>query len=328
MRARITTDVEDAQFAQHTNKIMSTPEREYGTKERLLRILLALAETPFGYTRKELAVRYGVDRDTIKNDFNTLKNVGFLLEKDEQHRYRLVLDKPYKKLKELLHFTEEDQQLLEQAIDQISPHTRRGEQLKKKLSSLYDYYKLGHAYLRKPYLRKVDALIQAKDEEKVVVLVGYRSSNSNKVEDRMVEPFHVSPPDDTLQAFDLEKKAIRHFRLSRITRVKLLDENWTHKGHHAVMLTDPFRIVDNHQVPIHLRLRVGAYNELIERYPLTKAYIEETEHPDIYDFQCMVNHRFLGLSNFILGNHHQIIEVISPESLKNHLNEIVRNLKF
>lgn len=210
----------------------------------------------------------------------------------------------------------------------VSPHTKSGEQLKNKLASLYDYHKLGHSYLRKPYLKKVDSLLKAKEEKRLVLLQDYRSSNSNRVEDRKVEPFHISPPEDTLQAFDVAKKAIRHFRLSRIKRVKILDEPWQFEGHHAVMLTDPFRIVDNQQVMLHLRLKVGAFNELTERFPLTKAYIEETEEEDIYDLQCMVNHRFLGVSNFILGFYHQIVEVVAPEELRKQLNEIIQTIRF
>ena len=214
-----------------------------------------------------------------------------------------------------------------EAIDQIAAHTRRGERLKKKLASLYDYHRLGHAYLRKPYLSKVDILLQAKNEKRNVILQDYKSSNSNVISDRMVEPFHPSPPDDVLHAYDLEKKALRHYRISRITRVKLLDEIWQHEGQHQVLLTDPFRIVDSRQEMIHLRLKVGAYNELIERFPLAKAYLTEAEE-DIYDFQCMVNHRFIGLTNFILGYYHQLVEVLEPESLLVHLQEEVKKMKF
>jgi hypothetical protein len=235
--------------------------------------------------------------------------------------YGLILNKPLKKLEHLLHFTKEDQQLLYQAIDQVCPYTNRGTLLKQKLASLYDYHKLGFSYLRKPYLSKVDTLLQAKEQKKVVVLRDYRSSNSNYTSDRKVEPYHPSPPDDILQAYDIDKKGIRHFRLSRIKRVVLTDEPWIYESRHIVMPTDPFRIVDSEQVIVHLRLRIGAYNELIERFPLTKAYIEHDEEDDIYDFQCMVNHRFLGLTNFILGHYHQLVEVISPESLLKHFKK-------
>lgn len=303
-------------------------EKEYGTRTRTVKVLRALVERPYGYTRRQLAERYNVSSDTIKGDFDAITTAGFVLDRDKNHRYGLAEDKPYQELRSLLHFSEEDQLLLMQAIDQISPHSKRGERLKRKLSSLYDFGRLGHAYLRKPYLKKVDLLEKARKEKRQVILKGYHSSNSNKVSDRLVEPFHTSPPEDSLHAFDLEKQVLRHFRLSRITRVQLTPTAWQNEQRHIVHPTDPFRIVDPNQITVHLRLKVGAYNELIERFPLTRSYIEAAEEPDIYDFQCKVNHRFLGLTNFILGFYHQVVEIIEPESLLDHLKKEVKNMNF
>ncbi len=303
-------------------------ENEYGTKERLLRIMLAIMDRPGSYTKKRLAEIYGVSEDTIKHDINAFRNAGFLLEPDERHRYAFKQEKPFRQLKNLLHFSEEDQFLLSQVIDQISTHNKRGERLKQKLASLYDYKRLGHAYLRKPYLTIVDTLLAAKENKRVVVLKDYRSSNSNRIEDRRVEPFHISPAEDMLQAFDIVKKGIRHFRISRFTRVKPTTENWQYEGHHNIMRTDPFRIVSNDQVPIHLRLGIGAYNELLERFPLTKSYLLETESEDLFDFQCDVNSQFIGLTNFVLGCYHLHVEVISPDQLIDHLNIELKKIKF
>lgn len=92
-----------------------------------------------------------------------------------------------------------------------------------------------------------------------------------------------------------------------------------------MLATDPFRIVSDEQAMVHLRLRVGGYNELVERFPLSKAYIQEdAEEEGIYDFQCRVNRKFYGLTNFILGFHHQVVEVLEPEELKEHLREEVK----
>lgn len=303
-------------------------EKEYGTKLRLLRVMRALLENPKHYTKRQLAEVYQVTPDTITNDFEALTNAGFVVEYDEKYRYYLVEEKPFTQLKDLLHFSEEDQAILYRAIDQVAAHEKRGQRLKKKLASLYDYRRLGHAYLRKPYLTKVDLLMQGKNEKRQVILRDYSSSNSNEVRDRLVEPFHPSPPDDTLQAFDVDKQELRHFRISRITRVEMTDTPWQFEGHHNIMLTDPFRIVDSNQVMVHLRLRVGAKNELVERFPLTQSYIQEAAEEGIYDFQCMVNHRFLGLTNFILGFHHQLVEVLGPESLLDHLQEEVEKMDF
>lgn len=303
-------------------------EKEYGTKLRLLRVMQALLDHPKHYTKRKLAELYTVNLDTIKNDFKALSNAGFVVDHDEKYRYYFVEEKPYAQLQDLLHFSEEDQAILYRAIDQVAAYEKRGQRLKKKLASLYDYRRLGHAYLRKPYLTKVDLLMQAKNEKRQVILRDYSSSNSNEVRDRLVEPFHPSPPDDTLQAFDVDKGALRHFRISRITRVEMTDTPWQFEGHHNIMLTDPFRIVDSNQKMVHLRLRVGARNELVERFPLTQSYIQDAGEEGIYDFQCMVNHKFLGLTNFILGFHHQLLEVLGPESLLDHLQAEVEKMNF
>ena len=304
-------------------------ENEYGTKQRLLRILFAIVENPRGYTKKELADRCASGKvENVKNDFIAFDNAGLRLKYDNKYRYYFELEEPYKKLKDLLHFSEEDQIILNEVIDTIRPHSKRGQRLKKKLASLYDFKRLGHSYLRKPYLSKVDLLLQGKEEKKQVILRDYKSSNTNKISDRHLEGYHVSPPDDTLQAYCLDSHQLKHFRISRIGRVRLTDTNWQYEGHHNIMRTDPFRIVDNNQTMVHLRLKVGAYNELTERFPLTKSYITESQEEDVYDFQCMVNHRFLGLSNFILGYHHQLVEILEPESLLQNLRDTIENMDF
>ena len=303
-------------------------ESEYGTRTRLTRVLRAVLEYPFGYTKQSLADTYGVSRDTISGDFRALESAGFVLDKDERHRYAFKVDKPLRQLKDLLHFSEEDQAALYQAIDNLPIGSERARNLKAKLGSLYDFHRLGYAYLRKPHLAKVDLLLQAKAEKRQVYLIDYRSSNSNAIGTRKVEPFHISPADDTLQAFDVDKHILRHFRISRFSRVQITELPWRHEGHHNIMHVDPFRIVDNDQRMIHLRLGVGAYNELVERYPLTRSHIEVTEDANVFDFQCAVNHRFYGLTNFILGFHHQVIEVLAPEDLKAHLREEVAKMKF
>ena len=295
---------------------------------RLLQIMRSVLDRPFAYTIQELATRHNKHKDTIKGDIEAFRNAGFVMEYDKRFRYAFVENKEIKSLKDLLHFTEEDQYLLEEAIDQIEGYSHRGQKLKRKLASLYDYRKLGHSYLRKPYLNKIDILEQARKEKRQVILIDYQSSKSNAISDRLVEPFHINPPADMVHTYDVNKKILRHFRISRCKRIKLLDAAWQFEGHHRVKPTDPFRIVDDRQVLVHLRLKVGAYNELIERYPVTKGSIMETAEDEIFDFQCMVNHQFIGLSNFILGSYYLGVEVLGPEELIDLLNEQAGKIKF
>ena len=304
-------------------------EAEYGHKLRLLLVMRTLIERPFRFTKKELAERFCVHKDTISNYFIDLRNAQFELEADSKYRYGFTVDKPYQALRDLLKFTEEEQDMLIEALDKASPHSKRSEQLKRKLSNIYDYKRLGFENLRKPYLTKVDLLIKAQEQQVQVVLLDYYSSNSNTISNRHVEPFHPSPEDDILHAYDVDKNTLRHFRISRITRIQVTDIPWQYTEKHVIHLTDPFRIVDSHQVLVHLRLKVGARNELVERFPLTRGYIQgAADEADIFDFQCKVNHKFLGLSNFILGHYHQLVEVVEPESLREHLREEVEKMEF
>ncbi len=331
---------------------MPSKNHEHGTRFRLIRLFKAIQEQPFTYTRKQLAKMTDVHPDTVKDDINIIRNAGYELECDRTRgfRYGFAQDHPFEELKQLLEFTEDEQLLLLRTLKQVTPRSIAMSQLSERLSAVFGRqikpdagftadtlpllrepsaeYSPRPEQLRRPYLTKFQLLEQACKQKVQVVLVDYRSSNSNEVRDRLVEPFHAKMEDDTVQAYDVEKKELRHFLLSRILRIQMTDTPWAHEVEHKVLATDPFRIVDNKQELVHLRLRVGAYNELVERYPLTKAYIQEDgkdEH--IYDFQCSVNHKFFGLTNFILGFHHQIVEVIAPERLKEHLREEVEKMK-
>ncbi len=307
---------------------MKKKEQEYGHKVRLLKLQRILLEQPFRYTKRQLAERFNVHPDTIKEDFNAFRNAEFEIECDDNYCYGFTADKPYEELKDLLHFSEKEQLFLLEVINRLGHHDPSAEKLRRKIVSIYDFTRLGNAFLRKPYLSKIDLLEQAKREKRQVILLDYHSSNSNNISDRRVEPFDPNPADDILQAFDVDKGELRHFRISRITRIQLTGDAWAHETQHRVMATDPFYIVSNDQVSVHLRLRVGAYNELVSRFPLSQVYVQKAQEEGIYDFQCKVNRNFYGLTNFILGFHHQIVEVLYPESLLEHLRAQVAQMKF
>lgn len=82
-------------------------EKEHTTRTRVLRVLRAILERPYGYTVHQLCERYGVSEDTIRGDFEAMRNADFVLDMDSRYRYAFVENKPMKQLKDLLHFTEE-----------------------------------------------------------------------------------------------------------------------------------------------------------------------------------------------------------------------------
>ena len=71
-------------------------------KYLLLAILKDLLERPYHHTRKMLATKYNVDKDTIKKDFNELRDADFIVKPDEKYRYAIVPNKSMEFLEDVL----------------------------------------------------------------------------------------------------------------------------------------------------------------------------------------------------------------------------------
>lgn len=296
-------------------------------RERILRIVFNLLEQPGYYTKKQLGDKYEVTEQAIKEDFKLLRAAGLEVSYDENYRYFFAPESRIHRLKELMHFTEEEQIWLDRLIIKHALGDRKANPVQRKLAQLYDYQKLGLAQLRRPYLHKIELLEQGKVEEKVVCLKNYRSSTSNRIADRYVEGFQVDAGSDTLQAYDLSNQALRHFRLSRAERIQVTDQDWTHKGKHYIKQTDAFRIVNDSQVMVHFTMELGGRNHLIEQFPQAESAIVAGIEEGHYDFQAKVNDRFYGLSNFLLGYHQYIVEIHSPDALKEHIADAVKKIQ-
>jgi predicted DNA-binding transcriptional regulator YafY len=255
--------------------------------------------------------------------------MGFEVACDKQYAYSISNQKTYRELDSLLLFSTEDRLLLKSAIQSLEVNERKKEVLANKLNTLYDFRQLGHSFLLAPYLEMVDLLMAGSTKKRQVVLEQYHSSTSNTISDRLVEPFKVNIEEDTVQTFDVDKGVVKHFRISRAVRVRMTDSPWTFEARHFNREIDPFRIVNNDQVMVRLSINLAAKNELVERFPATRAHILPTSEPERFHFQCKVNRNFYGLSNFILGFHiYGGVEVLAPESLRQHLLDEVGKFKL
>lgn len=289
-------------------------------RERVLKVLLRILSRPYVYTRRDLAKYFEISRDAIDEDIAAIKAAGLRFDQDKPHyRCAIIPDRTFKELQYLQPLSKEDQYHISKAISQFCKG-KEALYLKNKLNSLYDFQQLGIRALRRPALERIDRLEAGKRQKKQVILEKYRS-NSNKIKDRTVEPFHIDAELDTLQAFDLEHQSSRHFRLSRIERVNLLEEDWQYESKHDYKYTDVFRIADNQQETVRLQLDVYAYNNLIETYPKALSEVYPAAEANTFDFQTKVNYQFLGLSNFILANA-QHVTIISPDTLKDKIRNI------
>ncbi|SOE21248.1 Predicted DNA-binding transcriptional regulator YafY, contains an HTH and WYL domains [Spirosomataceae bacterium TFI 002] len=306
---------------------MSSTTHDESVKKRVLSILRILIESPGQFTKAELAERFGIAKGTITRDFEEIKNAGFDIKSDSKHRYFLVPEKAVEQIKELLLITDEEVELIKTSL-KGNTDTKRTTRIIQKIQSLSNLPRIGNIVFSKPYLAKTSLLYQAKKDKQKVILHNYRSTNSNTLKDRIVEPFHIVSDEDILHAFDIESNDIRHFRLSRIDRVEQLDDDWENEEKHNIIATDIFKITNKDQVNIHIRIKTGGYNELIERYPLAKAYLSPSPIGEDYDLVCRVNKNFYGLKNFLLGYHEYVVDILENDELREFMNKTLKNIKY
>ena len=138
------------------------------------------------------------------------------------------------------------------------------------MSRIYDVSKM-HNTFDKNFLTKMDKLEKARVEKRVVILKDYHSTSSSSVTNRTIEAFHISAEEDIVHAYDLDKKDIRHFRISRIPKLDITPTIWTQEKQHNIVATDPFRIQDDKQIKIHLQLKVYRAQWCRRRHRCTRS---------------------------------------------------------
>jgi len=294
-------------------------------RERILRVLLRILTNPHKYSRPELARYFNESLPTIKSDTEIINSLPEITLYYEKHPYKCYIEpnNKYSHLKKFLPLNEEDKVHLYNALTYTNKSL--AELLKSKIEGLYDFQQLGLRQLRHPAIERINRLEAAKEKKQKVILKNYRSNQSNQTRDRVVEPHLVNPELDTLQAFDYDRMKSIHFRLSRIERVESTEEEWEYQKRHTSQNTDVFRIANNDQVQVTLRLKVRAYNILIENFPMAKNYLDPDATPNHYIFQAPINRDFHGLLPFILGNH-DFLEILNPVELKEAVKAEARKI--
>lgn len=107
-----------------------------------------------------------------------------------------------------------------------------------------------------------DKLMDAKRNHKQAILYGYASANSGIISDRRVEPYEFVCNGESVLCYDMDKKAIRQFKLSRISDVKVLKDDWKYAKEHVAAKTDVFDWTDmgrHYHICFDMGLRAMAY---------------------------------------------------------------------
>ncbi|WPP51836.1 helix-turn-helix transcriptional regulator [Catalinimonas niigatensis] len=283
----------------------------------LLRILnfISLLAGAYKRTAKEYADHFEVDKSTISRYKRTLEEVGFVVHQNQD--LQLYLDQEALRKQPHVSFTEGEAHLLSDLVRSYPSPLQQD--LLNKIYICSPLPELAESTSRAQLSRCYRLIKEAISADRQLMLVQYVSVSGNDQRNRKVEPLRFIHQDTALEAYDVEKKAIRHFHLDRMTDVKCLNSPFRFKKYHYAQHTDPFRIADVEMVEVELELELSAAQQMKEAFPDTKAYLTAYGNKELY--KGPVNARFLQLDRFLLSMCLEV-KIMKPQSLKEHLENL------
>lgn len=285
---------------------------------RSLRLLMLLSSTR-KYSVSEISERLEITERTVYRYLNTIEDSGFIVERDSGYYRLLQTDSNTKSIRNLLHFSEEEAYTLYRALLQIGVYEHYGNKIIKKPHTLYDFKAL-RSLRNSDNLTKINVLSKAINNDLAVILRQYYSSNSDNIEDRLVEPFEIMSDYEAIWCFDLRDKQVKQFKISRITEVDLTTEKIKYKDHHNAPFTDAFRMSAERSIAqVKATLSLKAYNLLREEYPTAYEYTKSSGDGCCYMLDIPIAD-FNGIGRFVLGLPEDI-QIQHPQEFIDFLNE-------
>ncbi len=292
--------------------------------DRILRMLLLLAGNRY-YSITELGENLEISERTIYRYMTTLRDSGFLINKQDGC-YRLDKESPYlRDIRELLHFTPEESWLLNRAILAIDDDVPVRESLARKLYSIYDLKDIPYPVIRRERSDTIAALIHAIEHKQTVRLIAYQSPNSSTVSDRLVEPYAFTWNYGYVWCYDTGDGRNKTFKTARIGKIEQTREPWFFEAMHEPMLQDLFRITGKQYREVEFTMSMRASVLLCEEFPMAEDYIEYLGE-GCSRFKGPVC-SFEGVGRFVLGLPNEISEV-NPDEFRMYLEERIQRKKF
>ena len=287
--------------------------------ERMLRLMKMLSGNT-NYTIDELGKKLGISYRSIYRYIDTFKASGFVVEKLYGNVYSIgKMPKSYVDLKNLIYFTEEEAYIVNSLINSLDSTNLLKSNLKKKLSAVYNCTSIIN-YVQKPQVSEnVEMLGEAIRNGKKVILKAYESASSHEISDRFIEPYEFTTNCIDVWGYDLEKNENKIFKISRISKVVVLEDSWSNEDKHQKNKTDCFRMSGFKQIPIKLDLSIRAKNLLLEEYPLAEQDLKKVD--DNWILETLVCD-LAGVGRFVIGLADEI-KIFESDELKEYIRKFV-----
>lgn len=289
--------------------------------ERVFRLMRLMTGNAY-FTVEELADKLDTSYRSIYRYIDTFKELGFVVEKIHGNVYRLVkVPSSFKDLSRLVYFSDEEAKIVCSLIEGLDSTHALKASLYKKLAAIYNLTSINEFKGSKSNAACIQALGNAMEDHKQVVLKNYASSNSGEVRDRLVEPFGFTNNHIDVWAYDCEKKENRVFKIPRIEWVDVLTSDWAHEKEHHRKKIDDFRMsYDGDGYKVRLELSLRAKNLLVEEFPTAEGCLKEENGQWYYEGTIGKQE---GVGRFCIGLAGDVKVIDSPE-LEEYIHSFVK----
>lgn len=177
--------------------------------------------------------------------------------------------------------------------------------------------------------RKLLDLQKSIKEKKVAVLKDYSSQSG--IRDRKVEVCQLLPERNAVIAYEINKKQIREFKVTRFCSVEISTEKWKNESKHKKLTVDVFDMLENPNVKatkVVLKLKRLAYNLLVEEYGNAEKDIRKNTDKDATDYPYILEtfvNKMEGVGRFYIGLAREI-QIVEGEGLRNYAQEYVKGI--
>ena len=291
-------------------------------KLRQMLEMLIMLTNKYGRSKASLAEYFSISIKTVERYLETYREVGFIIDKLDADFFRINKENSeYKDLSELLHFSEDESEILTKAIDSIDTTTELKEQLKKKLYSVYNFDRVATPLAKKHNRNIIEIVSEAIEAKKQVILLNYSSANSQNIRDRLVEPFNFTHNFTAVWAYECDTMTNKTFKIDRISKIQIQESSYCFEEKHKKNELDVFRMSSNHKIEIKLIMTIKAYNLLIEEFPRAEKFTKKIKN-NKYEFLTTIAD-MKGVGRFIMGLPEDV-EIVFPQELKNYVVSIMR----
>lgn len=283
--------------------------------------LIAQLQGSVGCSKKVFCEDNHIVERTFERYIELLEDLGFVVRKHKGRYYMERVGGKFSPSPENMQFSLEEATILKDALAASNVDSPLKNEILSKLYAFSGNPEIAESIYLSGKATIIKDLRLAIEQKKQVRLNKYFSGSSGMEMDRIVEPIKFIHHYKYLIAFQPDQKENRHFKISRIPSVSILNQSWQYEDLHQNLGYDVFGMKGTQSFPVKLELSGLAYRLLIEEFPALKKNILRTKDGTYQlETEVMANE---GIGRFIMGLAEEI-KILEPESLKEYIQKKIK----